>query len=303
MAAIALALGAGGYAAGVALAVPPVAPLAAGAPPATRYMHLRAAEGGLPRASAAPAPAVPLEGISVLLVCAVVKAEDRTFFRHGGVLWDQVPALAGDALRGRGARGGSTITQQLARNLYLSPRRTPHRKLREAVIAGRLERGLSKRRLLELYLNVIEWGDGVWGAHAASRHYFQEDPAGVDAFEAAFLASLVAAPRSPLAGTNAERARGVQRRVLGQLRDSGLLTEREMRAAWLQADTLHAALAAGEPLPRALARARRRAAPPPRGLPPLDGVLDGECGLERELGRDPSRGRGAGGRPLTGSGG
>jgi monofunctional glycosyltransferase len=280
----ALALLAGGYAAAVALAVPRVAPLATGAPPATRYMRLRAAERGLPSSSAAAAPAVPLERMSALLVCAVVKAEDRTFFRHDGVLWNQVPTLAGNALRGRGTRGGSTITQQLARNLYLSPSRTPHRKLREAAIAGRLERGLPKRRILELYLNLIEWGDGVWGAQSASRHYLGKDAARVDAFEAAFLASLVAAPRRPLAGPNAERARGVQQRVLRQLRDSGLLTERQMRVAWSRADTLHAALAAGESLPRALARARA-ATPPSRGdAPLLAGALESECGLGRELG-------------------
>jgi monofunctional biosynthetic peptidoglycan transglycosylase len=253
-------------------------------------MRLRAAERGLPSSAAAPAPAVPLERISVLLACAVVKAEDRTFFRHHGVLWHQVPTLAGNALRGRGARGGSTLTQQLARNLYLSPSRTPHRKLREAAIAWQLERGLPKRRILELYLNLIEWGDGVWGAQSASRHYLGKDADRVDAFEAAFLASLVAAPRRPLAGANAERARGVQRRVLRQLRDSGLLTERELRVAWLRADTLYAALAAGEPLSRALARARARGAPPSRGAPSLAAALENECGLARELGSAPPGG-------------
>jgi monofunctional biosynthetic peptidoglycan transglycosylase len=220
----------------------------------------------------------------------VVKAEDRTFFRHGGVLWSELPALAGSAARGNGVRGGSTISQQLARNLYLSPRRTPHRKLREAVIAGRLENELSKRRILELYLNVIEWGDGVWGAEAASRHYLGKGASEVDAFEATFLASLVAAPRQPLRGSNAARAQAVQQRVLRQLRVSGLLDERGMRAAWRQGDTLHAALAAGQDLPGALARARASA--PPRGgrRPVLHEVLASGCGVGRELAADPDGG-------------
>ncbi len=290
----ALALLAAGYAAGVALAVPDVAPLAAGAPPATRYMRLRAAERGLPTSSVHAAPLVPMERMSALLVCAVVKAEDRTFFLHDGVLWGEMPALAADALRGRGARGGSTITQQLARNLYLSPRRTPHRKLREAAIARRLEARLPKRRILELYLNGIEWGDGVWGAEAASRRYLGKGAAEVDAFEAVFLASLVAAPRRPLSGANAERARAVQRRVLQQFRVSRLLDEREMRKAWARSDALHESLAAGDALALALDRARARPTSsnhPIAEEPTVARALADGCGVELELAADVPDGR------------
>ena len=280
--AAALGLLAAGYAAAVALDLPDVARLSADAPTTTAFMRLRAAERGLPGGTVQGAPPVPLDRISPLLVCAVLKAEDRTFFLHGGVLWDEVPGLAAAALRGRRVRGGSTVTQQLARNLYLSPARTPHRKLREAMIARRLEGALSKRRILELYLNVIEWGDGVWGVQAASRHYLGENPGEVDAFEATFLASLVAAPRRPLRGANAARARSVQQRVLRQLRVSGLVDEREMRAAWRRSDTLFAGLAAGETLPRALARARALATVRPGVAHSPQALADG-CGVAREL--------------------
>jgi monofunctional biosynthetic peptidoglycan transglycosylase len=93
--------------------------------------------------------------------------------------------------RGRMARGGSTITQQLAKNLYLSPSKDPMRKFRELLIARRLEAELPKRRIFELYLNVIEWGDGVYGAEAAARRYFGKSAAGLSLREAALLAGAV----------------------------------------------------------------------------------------------------------------
>ncbi len=92
-------------------------------------------------------------------------------------------------------RGGSTITQQLAKNLYLSPSKNPLRKFRELIIARRLEAELSKRRILELYLNVIEWGDGVYGAEAAARLYFHKPAAALGAAESALLAGAIINPR------------------------------------------------------------------------------------------------------------
>jgi monofunctional biosynthetic peptidoglycan transglycosylase len=97
--------------------------------------------------------------------------------------------------RGEFARGASTITQQLARNLYLSPSKNLPRKLRELLIARRLEASLSKQRIFELYLNVIEWGDNVWGAEAASRHYFHKTAAELSASESALLAGAISNPR------------------------------------------------------------------------------------------------------------
>jgi monofunctional biosynthetic peptidoglycan transglycosylase len=97
--------------------------------------------------------------------------------------------------QGRAVRGASTITQQLAKNLYLSPSRNPLRKLRELVIARRLEAALPKARIFEIYLNVIEWGDGIWGAEAASRTYFGSAASGLNAEQAALLAGAIVNPR------------------------------------------------------------------------------------------------------------
>ena len=105
-------------------------------------------------------------------------AEDGAFWQHGGVDVEQLKeSMEANFAEGRFARGGSTITQQLAKNLYLSPSRNPVRKLRELIIARRLEAALSKRRILEIYLNVVEWGDGIYGAEAASRVYFHKPAA------------------------------------------------------------------------------------------------------------------------------
>jgi monofunctional biosynthetic peptidoglycan transglycosylase len=225
---------------------------------------------------------ISLEQISPVLVCAVVKAEDRNFFRHRGFDWQAIRAAARGTLKGQPLRGGSTITQQLARNLYLSPKRSLHRKLREALIARRLEHTLTKPRILELYLNSIEWGEDVWGIGAASRHYVGKAPADLDAAEASFLASLVAAPRSPLEGENGVRAHRVQRRVLNQLFRAGLLSPTELQRA-------RAALDAISAYPDA--DTEERSPPSPFAEPgrarPLGGsvveIIRSECGLEREL--------------------
>ena len=118
---------------------------------------------------------MPYERISPHLKRAVLVAEDSAFWQHGGVDFEQLKeSMEANFEQGRFARGGSTITQQLAKNLYLSPSRNPIRKLRELIIARRLEAALSKRRILEIYLNVVEWGDGIYGAEAASRVYFHK---------------------------------------------------------------------------------------------------------------------------------
>src|SRR5919197_3582669 len=120
---------------------------------------------------------------------AVLLAEDSAFWQHEGVDFDQLQESIGiDWARGRFVRGASTITQQLAKNLYLSPSRSPLRKLRELIIARRLEAELKKARILELYLNVIEWGDGIWGAEAAARTYFGVPASALSAQQAALLA-------------------------------------------------------------------------------------------------------------------
>jgi monofunctional biosynthetic peptidoglycan transglycosylase len=191
------ALGFGGLAY-IYLTLPDVRPLATANPPTTAFIELRAAEARA--AGKAPRRAqrwVPYERISPNLKRAVLVAEDSAFWRHGGVDVEQLKeSMEANFEQGRFARGGSTITQQLAKNLYLSPSRNPIRKLRELIIARRLEAALSKRRILEIYLNVVEWGDGVYGAEAAARTQFNKSAADLSPREAAFLAAMIPNPRT-----------------------------------------------------------------------------------------------------------
>jgi monofunctional biosynthetic peptidoglycan transglycosylase len=273
------------YVAGLWLSVPDVSPLERETPERTSFMRLRAREQGRTDDGPGTRP-TSLEGVSTLLTCAVVKAEDRGFFRHAGVEWRVVSEVATGWLRGQSRRGGSTLTQQLARNLYLSPSRTLHRKLRELLIARELEAHLEKRRILELYLSTAEWGEGVWGVTDASQHYFGKAPDRLDAFEASFLASLLPAPREPLTGSNAERSRLVQLRVLSQLYRSGLLEAPELQRDMLRVRALHARLQRGESLDAALAALRAPAdgpGPLPRHDTPVETILRDGCGLEQEV--------------------
>jgi len=139
---------------------------------------------------------VPLSRISPSLRHAVVAAEDASFFTHEGFDWEGIKEAAKYNLEaGEFKRGGSTITQQLAKNLYLSPERSLFRKAREALITRSLEQHLTKERILELYLNVAEWGQGVYGAEAAARHHFKKSARDLTADEAAWLAAILPSPR------------------------------------------------------------------------------------------------------------
>lgn len=139
---------------------------------------------------------VPLSNISPYLIKAAVIAEDDKFYSHEGFDFEAIEeALEKNIKAGRLRSGGSTISQQLAKNLYLTPEKTALRKVREAVITWRLESVLTKRRILELYLNVAEWGDGIFGAEAASRHYFGKPAVDLTALEAARLVSVLPNPR------------------------------------------------------------------------------------------------------------
>jgi monofunctional biosynthetic peptidoglycan transglycosylase len=134
--------------------------------------------------------------ISPDLKRAVLVAEDDAFWQHEGVDIEQLQeSLEADWASGRFLRGGSTITQQLAKNLYLSPSKNPLRKLKELIIARRLEAELDKSRILELYLNVIEWGDGIYGVEAAARTYFHSGAATLGPSESAMLAGAIVNPR------------------------------------------------------------------------------------------------------------
>lgn len=139
---------------------------------------------------------VPYDRIAVNLKRAMVAAEDAKFIEHEGFDWDGIQlALEKNQKKGRVVAGGSTITQQLAKNLFLTPSRSYWRKAEEAVITVMLEAMLPKRRILELYLNVIEWGSGVFGAEAAARHYFGVSASQLSAEQAARLAAMAPDPR------------------------------------------------------------------------------------------------------------
>lgn len=139
---------------------------------------------------------VPYNRISSNLKRAVIAAEDAKFVDHEGFDWEGIQkAYEKNLKKGKIVAGGSTISQQLAKNLFLSTKRTPWRKLEEAVITLMLEKMMSKRRILEIYLNVIEWGNGVFGAEAAARYYYKTSASGLGPEQAAKLAAMVPNPR------------------------------------------------------------------------------------------------------------
>jgi len=167
------------------------------APRETAFMLMREAElreKGKPRHRAYQW--VPYERISPALKRAMIAAEDARFVEHEGFDWEGIQrAMDRNYRKGRVVAGGSTITQQLAKNLFLSSERSYWRKAEEAVITLMLEAILDKRRIFELYLNVIEWGDGVFGCEAAARRYFGISAAEVDASQGARLAAMAPNPR------------------------------------------------------------------------------------------------------------
>ncbi|HEY4715901.1 MAG TPA: monofunctional biosynthetic peptidoglycan transglycosylase [bacterium] len=147
---------------------------------------------------------VDYNNISPSLIKAVILAEDEKFWEHPGFDWEGIKyALEVDYKKQGFVRGGSTITQQLAKNLYLKPKRSILRKLHEALLALELELFLSKERILELYLNVIEWGDGIFGIEAASKDYFGKSASELTDEESIRLAAVLPNPRrySPLRGS------------------------------------------------------------------------------------------------------
>jgi monofunctional glycosyltransferase len=139
---------------------------------------------------------VPYSAISTNAKQAVIAAEDSGFALHDGVDWESIEKAAKDNLRrGKIKRGGSTITMQLAKNLFLSSDRSYLRKAQELLITGMLEITLDKKRILELYLNTAEWGVGVFGIEAAARHYFGISALQLDPMQAAWLASVLPSPK------------------------------------------------------------------------------------------------------------
>ncbi|MCI0469942.1 MAG: monofunctional biosynthetic peptidoglycan transglycosylase [Nitrospirae bacterium] len=139
---------------------------------------------------------IKLSDVSTYLIKAVIIAEDDKFWSHEGFDFDAIQkALEKDIRQRRFKFGGSTISQQLVKNLYLTPEKKPIRKLKEAVITWRLEKTLSKKRIIEIYLNVVEWGDGIFGIEAASLHYYNKPASNLTAEESARLAAVLPNPR------------------------------------------------------------------------------------------------------------
>ena len=179
------------------LTLPDVRPLRTKLPSTTAFMRLRMQEAEAAGRKAEFSQRVVRYGqISPLLIRAVLVAEDAAFFSHDGVDYDELKeSIELNWQRGQLLRGASTITQQLAKNLYLSPSRNPYRKVTELLITRRLEAELPKSRILEIYLNEIEWGDGIWGAEAASQRYFGVSASDLSAEQAALLAAAIPNPR------------------------------------------------------------------------------------------------------------
>jgi len=194
-------------------------------PARTRLMEQRQeeakAKGRRPRVSQSW---VPLSRVSRHLIHAVLSSEDQGFFGHEGVDWKAIEeSIEKNAEKGRFARGGSTITQQLAKNLYFGTSKTLGRKARELVVTRWLESDLPKTRILELYLNLIEWGDGIYGCEAGARHWYAKPASALSAGEAAGLAAMIPNPRRLNPRVNAARHERATGRVLWLMGQAGYI--------------------------------------------------------------------------------
>jgi hypothetical protein len=179
---------------------------------------------------------IALADVPPLLVRTLLLGEDAGFYGHHGIDLTELPAaLATDLARGSFARGASTIPQQLAKNLFLSREKTVSRKLEELALALLLDSSLGKDRLLEIYLNVIEWGPGLYGLRPAARHYFGKEPGALTPKQMAFLVSLVPGPlkyqRSFAGGTPTPFFEGLMATLLAKLNAVGALGDEEYRLA------------------------------------------------------------------------
>jgi monofunctional biosynthetic peptidoglycan transglycosylase len=170
---------------------------------------------------------VDYDEISPHLKRAILVSEDINFFAHDGFDEHEITQALSTAWRNKEApRGASTITQQLARNLYLSPSRTPWRKLNEALLTRRLESSLGKRRILEIYLNVVEFGPGIYGAEAASRHYFGVDAGSLTERQAAELAAVLPRPKQWHPGRETAGYQAAVERILRRMEKAEFLWKR-----------------------------------------------------------------------------
>ena len=198
---------------------PDVAALASRPPATTAFIERwRATQRAAGRNDRIERMWVPYARISPNLKRAVLVAEDVNFFSHTGFDLGEIRQAIGTAIdEGVAPRGASTITQQLAKNLWLSPSRNPLRKVKEAILTWQLERSLTKRRILEIYLNVVELGEGIYGAEAAARHYYGKSARSLTEHQAAELAASLPRPKSWHPGSKSKgyqsKVRSIQRRM------------------------------------------------------------------------------------------
>ena len=199
--------------------------LAKTSPERTRLIEQREEEARAKGRKARVAQAwVPLSRISRHLIHAVLSSEDQGFFGHEGVDWKAIEeSIETNVEKKRFARGGSTITQQLAKNLYFGTRRSLVRKARELVVTRWLEADLAKARILALYLNLIEWGDGIYGCEAAARHWYGKPASDLSVAEAAGLAAMIPNPRRINPRVSASRHERATRRVLWLMGQAGYI--------------------------------------------------------------------------------
>lgn len=205
------------------LSLPDVRDLRRSNPTSTAFMRLRASEAEAAGSRKRQVHRwVSYNRINPALAKAVRVTEDAGFWDHDGIDLGEIRASIEDNwTKGSPLRGASTITQQLAKNLYLSPARNPYRKVTELLITRRLEAELSKTRILELYLNLIEWGDGIWGAEAAAQTYFGVPASELSNEQAALLAAAIASPRTYNPAQPSAALLRRQQRILGRMGLSG----------------------------------------------------------------------------------
>jgi len=167
---------------------------------------------------------IPLERVSRNLIQAVIASEDQKFFGHEGIDWQAIQESVGaNVTQRQSVRGGSTITQQLAKNLFFDTRKSLTRKVREMIVTHWLEQDLSKGRILALYLNVIEWGEGIYGCEAAARSYYDESASELTVSEAAGLVAMIPNPRRINPQVSPDRHARAQRRVLWLMAGAGYI--------------------------------------------------------------------------------
>ena len=206
---------------------PNVSKLATEAPQTTSFMEIRRKElRSEGKDDQILYTFVPYGRISPYLRRGVLVAEDNEFYEHNGIdVEGMKAALRKDWQNKELSQGGSTITQQLAKNLYLSPSRNPLRKLKEYLITRSLEKHLTKKRILELYLNVVEMGERVYGAEAASQFYFHKSASALTSSQAALLAGCLPNPREMVPSSPNKRLRARQAMILSRMKRWGYVAE------------------------------------------------------------------------------